>query len=66
MKIFQFFYEFVCISSVTEFSKEQNKLTSRSVYHKHYRYKTFLAARLLSKKAIICRNYNRSWRRDDM
>ena len=41
MRIFQSFNEFICVSSVTEFSKEQNKLSSGAVYHKHHCYKSF-------------------------
>ena len=40
MKIFQLFNQFVRVSYVTKFSKEQNKFT---VYHKQYCYRTFLA-----------------------
>ena len=43
MKIFQFSNQYICISSVTEFSKEQNKLSISTNYHKHYYYRTFLA-----------------------
>ena len=68
MKIFQFFNQFTCVSSATEFSKEQNKLSTSTVCHKHkYCYETFLsrfAVRLLSKIAIICSNYNHSWSHD--
>ena len=67
MKIFKFFDQFICFSSVTEFSKEQNKLSTSTVYLKHYCYRTFysrFAMRLLSKIAVIGRNYNHSWRRD--
>ena len=35
--------EFICVSSVTEFSKEQNKRSTSTAYHKHYCYRTFLA-----------------------
>ena len=42
MKIFQFVNQFTCVSSATEFSKEQNKLSTSTVYHKHYCYETFL------------------------
>ena len=67
MKILQFFNQFVCISSVTEFSKEQNKLSTSTVYHQHYCYRTFFsrfAVRLPAKIAVICLNYNHSLRRD--
>ena len=66
MKIFQFFNKFVCVSSVTKFSKEQNKLSTSTVYHKHYYYRTFFSrftVRLFSKIVVICRNCNHSWRR---
>ena len=43
MKIFKFFNQFMFVSSMTEFSKEQNKLSTRAVYQKHYYYRTFLA-----------------------
>ena len=49
------------VSSKTEFSKKQNKISNRTVYHKHYCYRisfSRFAARLLSKTAVICRNYN--------
>ena len=55
-------------SSVPDSSKEQNKLSTSAVYHKHYCYITFLsrfAVRLPSKIAVICSNYNHSWRRDN-
>ena len=67
MKIFQIFNKFICFSSLTEFSKKQNKLSTSIVYHKHYCYGTFFsrfAVRLPSKIAVICRNYNHSWRHD--
>ena len=31
----------LCVSSMTEFSKESNKLNARTVCHKHYCYRTF-------------------------
>ena len=55
MKISQFFNQFICFSSVTEFSKEQNKLSTSTVYHKHYCCRTFFgrfAVQLLSKIAV--------------
>ena len=67
MKIMHFFNQFICVSSATEFSKEENKLSTRTVSHKHYCYGVFFsrfAVRLLSKKAVICCNYNYSWRRE--
>ena len=67
MKKFQLFNQFVCVSPVTEFSKEQNKLSINTVYHKHYCYRTFFdrfAMRLLLKIAVICRNYTHSRMRD--
>ena len=45
---------------MTEFPKEQNKIDTSPVYHKHYCYKTFysrFAVRLLSKIAVICCNH---------
>ena len=48
----QFFNQFLCVASVTEFSKEQNKLSTSTVYHKHYCYRTCFsrfAVKLLSK-----------------
>ena len=56
--IFQSIY--VC-SSVNDFSKEQNKLSTGTVCHKDYCYTNFLSRfgmRLFSKVAVICRNYN--------
>ena len=38
MKIFHFLNQFICVSSLTEFLKEQNKLSVCTVYHKHYCY----------------------------
>ena len=54
MKIFQFFNYFICVSSVTEFSNEQNKPSTRKVFYKHHCYRTFIsrfARRLMLKKA---------------
>ena len=62
-----YYYTNLYVSSVTEFSKEQNKQSTSTVYHKHYRYRTCFnrfTVRLLSKIAVTCRNYNYSWRRD--
>ena len=67
MKIFKFLNQFICVSVVTEFSKEQNKPSTDAVYHNYYCYRTFfsrLAVRLLSKIVAICRNYNHLQRRD--
>ena len=67
MEIFQCFNQFIRASSMTEFSKEQNKLSSITDYHKHYRYKTFFSrftVSLPSKLALISRNYNHLWRHD--
>ena len=67
MKKFQLFNQFVCVSPVTEFSKEQNKLSISTVHHKHYCYRNFsgrFAVKLLSKIAVICRNYTHSRMRD--
>ena len=56
MKIFQFFNEFICASSVTEFSKKQNKIKQTSAsYDKHYCYRSFFssfAVRLLFKDSL--------------
>ena len=57
-EMFQFFNQFICVTSVTEFSKKQNKLSTSRVCHSYYCYRTFLsrfAVRPLSKIAIICR-----------
>ena len=35
MKIFDFLIN-LCVSSETEFSKDQNKLSTSADYHKHY------------------------------
>ena len=42
MKIFQSYNQLLFVSSVIEFSKEQNKLSTSTVYHKHYCHGTFL------------------------
>ena len=65
MKKFRLLNQFICVSSVTEFLKEQKKLSTSTVYHKPYCYRAFLsrfAVILLSKIVIIWRNYNDSWR----
>ena len=62
-KTFKFFIQFMCNSSVTEFSKEHSKLSTSTVYHKHYCYRTFFsrfAVRLPSTITIICCYYNNS------
>ena len=67
MKICQFFNQFICGSSVTEFSKEQNKLSTSTVFHKCYCYRTFFrgfAVKVPSKIAVICHNYNHTWKHD--
>ena len=55
---------------MTEFSKEQNKLSISTVYHNYCCYRTTehraiyskFSMRLLSKIVVICHNYNHSWR----
>ena len=64
MKIFQFFNQLICASSVTEFPNEQTKLSASTVYLKHYCYRIFFswfAVRPHLKMALIFRNYNHSW-----
>ena len=38
-----YYYQFICVSSMTEFSKEQNKQGTSRVHHNHYCNITFLA-----------------------
>ena len=52
----------MCAELSREFSKEQNKLSTSTVYHKHSCYR--FAVRLPSKTTVICHNYNHSWRHD--
>ena len=55
-KYSSFFNQFICVSAVTEFSKEQNKPSTDAVYHNYYCYRTFFsrfAVRLLLKIVAI-------------
>lgn len=56
----QLFNQFICVSFVTKFSKEQNKLSTSAVYQKHCCYRTFLAD-LQSDYFQRCLNYDHSW-----